>query len=260
MANDNFWGNIGSGLLSGAAGYYTGKSAEDDAKKKLAAAQGPLFQQQQALAGQAYNTATSMDPTAMAKNRFNEWESLTDAGRVRQEQELQRKLLKQGQLGIASNAPVEGADVTPGQPVNPQLAALYAAQAGQKRQAAFDSMNEGQRYLDATLQRGGMLSRDAQAQRAGNLAVQPPSAPSLGSQILGGLGKSVMANPGMLTGLLGKAGGGGGIDMSWLYGGIGSPISPLRYEDVLGNMGTSFFSPSNFGSGVISNASSLLPF
>ena len=72
--------------------------------------------------------------------------------------------------------------------MNPQMAALFAAQQGAKERASYNSMNEGQQYLDNLLNRSGMLQRGAQgAQAAGQRALmQVPAKPSLGEQAIRG--------------------------------------------------------------------------
>jgi len=234
MANDNFWGNLGGGLLSGAAGYMQSSQADKDARKKVANAQDPIFQQQQNLSGQAYGTATTMDPNALAKQAYEQSTALTDPGWDAKELATRRLLLKQGQYGVGTNAPVIGPDGTvvaasKNGPMNPQLAALYAAKEQANRKASFESMNQGQEILDRTLKRGGMLSDAAQRRQAQNMSMAPPSKPSLASSLLSGVGKSILSNPGMLKGagdwLGGLLGGGGG-------GGMWGSVVPTRQDFV----------------------------
>src|SRR3990167_10435871 len=139
-------------------------------------------------------------------------------------------------LGVASYAPVPGTTQTPGVPINPQLAALYAAQAGAKSRSAYESLGEGERYLDQLLNRGGMLSGRAQSQRAGDFAAQStvPSRPSIKERAVQ-IGGKLLSDPKnfkkavsaiqSIPSLFGQAG-------DWIsgWGGGSSPSPSYNYD------------------------------
>lgn len=198
MATQDFWGNIGSGLLGTGAGYMTTKAGEKDDERRKAASQDPLFMQMQNAAGQSMSLAGNTDPKAHAAERFGAQQALVEPGNKAKELEVLRRLHASGTSGLGSNAPVAGTVSTPGQPVNPQLAALYAAQQGAKETASYNSLREGEGYLNNMLSRAGMLSNAGNNRRTQNLAATPSKSPGMGTQLLSGLAGSLMKNPGML--------------------------------------------------------------
>lgn len=223
MATNDFWGQLGGGLLTAGAGYLGSKSAEKAAEEKRRQAEDPLFQKMEGAAGQSMTLAGGMDPKAHAAERFKAQQALVEPGNEAARLKLMRELQKKGLLGVASSAPVPGTAPAPGAgPMNPHLAALYAAQEGAKAQSAYGALQEGESYLDRLLERGGMLSKGAQARRAGNLAAAPAKAPSIGTTLLSAIGGSIANNPGMI---------GQGLD--WLtkqFGGGATPTPQLPME------------------------------
>jgi len=197
MAEPSFWDRIGPGMVQTGGNYMLGRRTASDSESLLRRAQGPLYDQQQAMAGGALNLAQNMDPNAAAAERFGQWEKLTAPGDEAKRLELMRVLQKQGMLGAASYAPVPGTVATPGVPVNPQMAALFAAQAGARERAAYNSMKERHQYQDNPLNRGGMLQRSAQGARSTgqNAMQQVTQKPSIGQSILRG-GMDIMKDKG----------------------------------------------------------------
>jgi hypothetical protein len=157
---------MGPGLIQGGLGLYGANRQSQQAEDRLRRAQGPLYDQQQRLAGDSLNLAQNMDPKAMAAERFATQQALVAPGNEAARLELMRKLQKQGLLGAASFAPVAGTVATPGVPINPQMAALFAAQEGAKAQASYGSLKEGNDYLSQLLGNAGMLQRGAQDARS----------------------------------------------------------------------------------------------
>lgn len=200
-------GQAGGGMLSS---YFTGKDDENRLKR----AQDPLYGQAMGQARQSLGLAGAMDPVAAAKQRFEQQQGLMAPGRERDMQSLQRRLAAQGQGGIASFEPVPGTVAAPGQSMNPQMAAMLAAQEGAKSQSAYDALSQGEQQLDRLIGRSGMLQQQAQGQRASNLATQPRR-PSFGSQVAGAMpgilgNKQVMGMLGKGIGRLFEGFGGGG--------------------------------------------------
>lgn len=172
----SFWEELkpfGPGLLEQAGTLY-GQSREAQAREKLLRrAQGPLYDTQQQMAGQSLGLARGTDPKAMAAERFASQQALVAPGNERDMQRLMAELQRKGMLGLSSFAPVPGTVATPGQGMNPHVAALLAAQQGAKERSAFDSLREGEQYLDQLVRRGGALQGQAQGARsAGQLAME----------------------------------------------------------------------------------------
>jgi len=169
----SFWDNIGPGLLQTGMGVYSGKQADKAAADKLRRAQGPLYDQMLGQAGKSLAMAGSMDPKAMAAERFGAQQALLEPGNEAARQKLMRELYSKGMLGAASYTPVPGTVATPGQPMNPQMAALLAAQEGAKSKAAYESLGEGEQYLNNLLGRSTGLQSSATAARAAGLQATP---------------------------------------------------------------------------------------
>ena len=88
------------------------------------------------------------------------------------------------------------------------MAALFSAQQGGKNTAGYESLGEGEQYLNDLLRRGGMLQQQAQgAQAAGQRAMQQiPAKPSVAEMLMKG-GINILKDPkarGEITGMLGK--------------------------------------------------------
>jgi len=223
MAERSFWDNIGPGLLETGGNVFLGRRAAKEAEDRLRRAQGPLYDQMQGMAGQSLNLAQGMDPTKMATDRFTQQQALLAPGMEADKLALWRQLQAKGMLGAASFAPVAGTINTTGQPMNPQMAALLAAQEGAKARSAYQSLGEGQDYLDQLLRRSGMLQGGAQGARAtGQVALQQiPAKPSITEQVVRG-GMNILKDPKArgaifegvkkIPGMLGDIG-------SWLGGG-----------------------------------------
>ena len=169
----SFWDNIGPGLLQTGLGVYSGKQADKAAEEKLRRAQGPLYDQLMGQAGKSLSMAGSMDPKALATERFGAQQALLEPGNEAARQKLMRELYSKGMLGAASYTPVPGTVATPGQPMNPQMAALLAAQEGARSKVAYESLGEGEQYLNNLLGRGTGLQSAANVARASGLQATP---------------------------------------------------------------------------------------
>ena len=217
MAEQSFWDTVGPGLLQTGGNIYLRQKAAQEAEDRLRRAQGPLYNQTQDLAGQTLNLAQGMDPAKMAADRFAQQQAILEPGMQADQLALFRQLQAKGLLNAASFAPVAGTLNTTGGPMNPQMAALFAAQQGAKSQAAYQSLGEGQQYLNDLLQRSGMLQGQGQrAQATGQTAMgQIPAKPSIAAQIVGG-GMDILKDPSArsavwnavkkIPGMLGSAG------------------------------------------------------
>ena len=181
QAPQSWWSQFGQqygpGLLSGAlelgGGLLRDQRAASSNEALLRRAQGPYFDQQQQLAGQALTQAGNLDPRAMAAERFAAQQQLMAPGEEAQRQDLMRQLQRQGLLGLSSHAAVPGVVTTPGQPVNPYVASLLAAQQTQRARSAFDSLREGEQQVNQLINRSGALQGQALGTRAaGQTALQ----------------------------------------------------------------------------------------
>ena len=218
----SFWDqfpNLGPGLLSGAlelGGSLYGQRREAAGREAaLRRAQGPLYNQQQQLAGQSLGLAQGADPQAMAAERFAAQQQLLAPGEEAQRQDLMRQLQKQGLLGLSSYGAVPGVVTTPGQPVNPYVASLLAAQQTQRARSAFDSLREGEGYLDRLIGRSGSLQGQAQGARStGQAALQQAQIsgrkPNITDLLLKG-GMSILKNPKAQKGIWDLVSGGAGM-------------------------------------------------
>ncbi len=195
---DQFWGNIGTGLLQTGAGFYADEEARKRGEQRYAQAQGPLYNKMIEQAGKSLDLAGSMDPKAHAQERYDAWTGLQQPGWEEEDLALDRKLYARGQGGIRTHAPVAGVRAPEGG-MNPQYAALYAAREKAKEQAAYDSLNQGESYLNNLLNRGTNLQNSATV-NTGRVQEQRkniPSKTSWGEQIATG----IMKNPQMISGL-----------------------------------------------------------
>lgn len=211
MADTSFWSTFGPGLLQFGAGLANQSNVQDEQNQRLQTTQGPLYNQQIGLAANSYNQAGSVNPQDIAAQRFAQQQSLVAPSNEADMQDLFRRLQAKGLLGVESYGAVPGTAQTPGQPVNPFMASLAAAQAGAKNTAAYQSLNEGEQYLNNLLNRGNTLNQAANnsivARSAPNVQqIIAPSRPSVGSQILTGLAKNAPAIVAALPKLFSSAG------------------------------------------------------
>ena len=169
----SFWDTLGPGLLKVGGELFLQNRANKENDSLLRRAQGPLYDQMNAQAGKSLALADSMDPKAMAAERFNAQQGLLAPGQEADRLKLMRELQAKGLLGVASHQPVPGTVATPGVAMNPHMAALFAAQEGARARSAYDSLREGEGYLTDLLRRSGMLQGQAQNARATGLATTP---------------------------------------------------------------------------------------
>jgi len=213
MATSSFWDGLGTGLLQTGVGVLSGKESEKAMLERLKAARGPLYDQEIGLASKSLALAGNMDPKAAAAERFAAQQGLVAPSNEADEQALMRKLQAKGMLGVASYGAVPGTAPQPGVAMNPYLAALYAAQAGAKNKAAYDSLGEGERYLDQLINRSQKLQA-APVDRASAMYRMTPLKQSTSSRLLQGAG-SLLSNPEIVKGI-------GGL-FSGLFGGSKTP-------------------------------------
>jgi hypothetical protein len=210
MATSSFWDGLGTGLLQTGVGVLAGKESEKAMLERLKAARGPLYDQEIGLASKSLALAGGMDPKAAAAERFAAQQGLVAPSNEADEQALMRKLQAKGMLGVASHGAVPGTAQTPGVAMNPHMAALFAAQAGAKNKAAYDSLNQGEAYLDNLLKRSNTLQSGAN-QRAAQVYQMTPAKQSTSSRLLQGAG-SLLGNAdiskaigGLFSGMFGKS-------------------------------------------------------
>lgn len=234
----SFWEELkpfGPGLLEQAGTLYGDRRAVQEREKLLRRAQGPLYDTQQQMAGQSLGLARGMDPKAMAAERFAAQQALLAPGNERDMQNLMAELQRKGMLGVASFQPVPGTVATPGQALNPYVASLLAAQQGAKERSAFDSLREGEMYLDQLVRRGGTLQTQAQGARStGQYAMErgqiPGRKPNIIDQILRG-GTSLMKAPQAQKGIWDALGKGAGLLSKWWQGPSYDPGTGRHYAE-----------------------------
>lgn len=237
IQDPSFWDRLGPGLLQLGGGYLGSRMAARRGESDLRKAQGPLYDQLMGQAGSSLSLAGGVDPSAMAKLRFDEQQALLAPGREADRQQLMRELQKKGLLDVSSYMPVPGTVAAPGTPMNPHLAALYAAQEGAKAQSAYGALREGEAYLDNLLKRSGLLQTQAQTARSTGQVARGylPSKPSIGETLLKG-GMGVLRDKGardLIASGIGKVGGLFGSGLSWLS--TPSSISPWSISDYASN-------------------------
>ncbi len=216
---DDFWNRylpqVGPGLLDFGVGLYNKRQGQNEAASRLSAAQGPLYGQYMGAAGTTLGQAGGFDPQAFAADRFNAQQQLLNPVYDKQLGDLMSTLRARGQLGISTYNPgVPG--ITPnGTPMNPQLAAFFAAQNAQRSKDAYNSLGAGQDYLDNLVKRAGMLQGGANATQNTGIAAQStqPSRAAGNAELLKGL-TGVLKNSNAVKQIPGMIG--GGID--WLKG------------------------------------------
>jgi len=194
----SFWDAIGPGLLETGLNVYGEQRKGRQQQQLLRQARGPLYDQQQALAGKSLALAGSMDPKAAAAERFAAQQSLVASSNEAEMNNLMQMLQSKGLLGLSSYSAVPGTAQTPGVPVNPYVASLLAAQAGAKSKSAYQSLTEGEEQLNNLINRGGALQRGAYAgQASGVNAAQArllAPKPSIGDTLLKG-GVNILKDP-----------------------------------------------------------------
>lgn len=212
-----FGDQFGPGLLGVGANIFGERAAGRQQQQMVRDLRGPLYGTEQALAGRSLALAGSMDPRAAAAERFAAQQQLLAPGEEAQRQELMRMLQSQGLLGLSSYGAIPGVVTTPGQPVNPYVASLLAAQGTQRAKSAYESLNEGEQQLDRligrsnTLQSGGRAATNA-ALQAKLLAPRPSTASTLlrgasgllqNPRVQQGVWDLLKKGTGMFTGLFG---------------------------------------------------------
>lgn len=218
----SFWDQFGPGLLEQAGSFYGQSRQASEREKLLKRAQGPLYDQQQELAGRSLALARGADPKAMAAERFAEQQKLLAPGNEADMNNLMQMLQSKGLLGLSSYSAVPGTQQQ-GAPVNPYVASLLAAQQGAKAKSAYQSLEEGENYLDQLVRRGGALQNQATSgqaaqQRALQQAQVRGRKPNITDQLLKGGMKLLSNKPAQeaiweqlkrVPGLFGIGGGGG---------------------------------------------------
>lgn len=197
----SWWDQFGPGLLSTGINYFGQQQTNKQQRQLLGELRGSQYGAEQALAGKSLALAGSMDPKQMAAERYGSQQALMAPGEEAQRQDLMRQLQKQGLLGLSSHAAVPGVVTTPGQAVNPYVAAMLAAQQTQRAKSAYQSLDEGQQYLDKLINRSTSLSapgRAATATAAYNKMLTPK--PSLSQLLLKGA-SGILQNPQMRDGV-----------------------------------------------------------
>ena len=187
---------FGPGLLGVGANIFGERAAGRQQQELVRDIRGPQYDTEQALASRSLALASGMDPKAAAAERFAAQQALLAPGEQAQWQDLMRQLQSQGLLGLSSHGAVPGVVSTPGQSMNPYVAAMLAAQQTQRAKSAYESLNEGEKQIDRmigrsnTLQSGGRAATNA-ALMAKALAPKPSAIATL---LKGGSG--LLSSPG----------------------------------------------------------------
>jgi len=220
---DEFWDRSGPGMLGLGVGLYNRHQAEREARKRLAGAQGPLFQSAMTGAQGMLGQLGALNPDALAADRFNAQEALLAGPQAKDLADLQRTLYAKGMLGTANYNPgIEG--IEPGMLMNPHMAAFYAARNADRAKRAAGALDQGQRYADNLVTRASNLQGLAgNTQGTGLAAARTQSSRAYGNaKLLKGAMGILKDNPKILSrigGMLGDVFGGVG---DWL-GGLFSP-------------------------------------
>lgn len=227
---DDFWGRLKGatpGLFDLGVGAYGMNAGQKEAANRLRAAQGPLYNQQMGLASGMLAQAGNFDPTAAAKTRFDQAQSLLAPGDAKDQAALQRMLYARGQGGAASYTGVDAG----GAPVNPQMAAYLQQKNRRDAQMAYDSLDQGDRALNGMLNRANSMQQGAANTQQAGLQAQgtQPSRAAANMNLLKGaagvLGKAGAFKP--LEGMFGK-----GVDWAkGLFGGGVPALPALRLDE-----------------------------
>jgi hypothetical protein len=173
MMDQDFWrraSKAAPGLFDLGIGAYGMSAGQKEAEQRLQGARGPAYDQAMNASAEALTRAGNMDPNAAAAERYKAQTGLMAGKDAADETQLMRMLQSRGLLGAANYNPgVEG--IAPsGTPMNPQLAAFYAARGGRDAKIAADSLDAGDQRVNMMLQRSGMLANQAANQQRSGLA------------------------------------------------------------------------------------------
>lgn len=222
MDFNQFWNNMGPGLLNLGVGAYDAYNAKKTAQQRLAASQTPFVNTAASGATGMLNSAVNMSPDAAAADRFNAQEALLAGPQAKDLADLQRSLYAKGMLGAANYNPgVQG--IAPGTTaMSPQLAAFYAAQNADRAKRATMAMDQGQQFQTNQINNAAALQRasqGAQTAQLNNLSKVPSNA-GITSQLLQGAVGMLGKNPGIIKDLWNWGSGlfGGGDNLSFLGG------------------------------------------
>lgn len=162
----DFMERSGPGLLDLGTSIYGMNAGNRQQDAQRGRVQGPLYQGQMAGAQKSIDQAGNFDPKAHAAERFAAQQAIKkpseDAGYLA----LMRSLHAKGMLGVSSNDPGVAAKYgvsTDNGPINPQMAAFFAAQNAQRSKDAYDSLGQGDAYLQQLIKNAGMLQGQASA-------------------------------------------------------------------------------------------------
>ena len=214
------YGQAVHGLFSAGTGYLTAEQARREEEKRRLAAAGGFAGQMTGAAQTALSQAGTMDPNALAAQEFAKSQAIQQPGKDKELADLMRILRAKGMLGAgnyqgAAVNPMTGQTETfaqtPGQAVNPQMAAFFAARRGQESKEAAGALDRGQAYLDKLLGRSREQATAGRAQEGAQLARQAPAK----SNFLGQLAPAA----------------GGILQSSGLFGKIGEGIAGLFKRD-----------------------------
>lgn len=100
-------------------------------------------------AGKVMGQAQDFNPQTFAVERFNQWQGLLAPQREQQMNSLISGLRAKGQTGLSVNSPTQDGIVG----LNPLANSFAAAWAQSDKEAAYRSLDEGEKYLDNLLNR-----------------------------------------------------------------------------------------------------------
>ena len=176
------------GMLGAGVNWYANEQEKKQAAQRAAAAQGPQYNLAGQMQTEALNAAQATNPNEVAANQYGQWSNIVEPSFAKDVSATRGQLLARGQTGMGQENPgIAGYTPVAGQEVNPQLAALYAAQAGERSKAALGSLNQGRDYVTSLVTRAGNLgTMRGEALKTGQNA-QPARTPSPMSGMLGSL-------------------------------------------------------------------------
>ena len=209
-------------LLGGAAQTGFGMIGVNQAQKgqqtMLRELQGPNYGGFQSGAAGMLSQAANTNPQALAAQEYAKQQAVVAPSREKNMSDLLSMLRAKGMLGIANYQGASQGDsavaglpgqtgqswqTTPGQAVNPFLASLLAANAGQDTAMAANALKTGQDVLSANVERATKLSGAANSAAQTGANVQPFGSPAKAKAA----GRTSLL--GNVSGMFGGAGGAG---------------------------------------------------
>lgn len=213
--DEKLW-QMAPGLFSAGVNWYAGNQKADQERKLLEGAKGPLDAQLQGMQGAALSQAQTTDPNALAADRFAQWNALYNPEAKKVEVDTVRDEFAKGRSGLSSyNLGLQGVPAGT-MAANPRLAAMYAGQESARAKAAYQSMDEGQKYVNNLVSRAGSLGQQRQQNFSTGQSQMPKTQGNNFASILSGLAGNKDVMNGLFGALKGFVGSGAPSPMQQL--------------------------------------------